>query len=35
MREAYGPESEAAEWAEALEVDDFDALLRRYARKPA
>ncbi len=35
MREAYGPESEAAEWAEALEVDDFDALLRRYARKHA
>lgn len=35
MREAYGPESEAAEWAEALEVDDFDTLLRRYARKHA
>ena len=35
MREAYGAESEAVEWAEALEVADFEALLTRYARKPA
>ena len=31
MREAYGVESEAFEWAESLPVDDFDALLKRYA----
>ena len=31
MREAYGAESEAYEWAEDLPVDDFDALLKRYA----
>lgn len=35
MREIYGAESEASEWAETLEVDDFEALLRRYARKNA
>ena len=35
MRDVYGVESEAAEWAEALEVDDFDGLLRRHARKHA
>ena len=26
---------DSAEWAEALEVDDFDGLLRRHARKHA
>ena len=31
MREAYGAESEAFEWADSLAVDDFDALLKRYA----
>jgi hypothetical protein len=31
MREAYGPDSEAVEWAETLPVDDFDTLLRRFA----
>jgi hypothetical protein len=35
MREAYGAESEAVEWAESLEVADFEALLTRYARKLA
>lgn len=35
MRESYGAESEAADWAETLEVDDFDALLKHYARKHA
>ena len=29
MGEAYGKESEAAEWAETLSVDDFEALLQR------
>ena len=33
MREAYGPESEAFEWAEGLPVDDFDTLLKRYAER--
>jgi hypothetical protein len=33
MREACGAESEALEWAEALPVDDFEALLRRFAEK--
>ena len=31
MAEAYGKESEAAEWAEALALDDFPALLKRHA----
>jgi hypothetical protein len=31
MREAYGAESEAFDWAESLPVDDFDTLLKRYA----
>jgi hypothetical protein len=31
MREAYGADSEAVEWAETLSVDDFDTLLRRFA----
>jgi hypothetical protein len=35
MREVYGAESEGAEWAESLEVDDFASLLTRYARKQA
>jgi hypothetical protein len=35
MREVYGAESEAAEWAEGLEVEDFDSLLKRHARKHA
>jgi hypothetical protein len=35
MREAYGAESEAVDWAEALPVDDFDALLRRFASSDA
>jgi hypothetical protein len=35
MREVYGADSEAAEWAETLEVEDFDSLLERYARKSA
>ena len=35
MREAYGTESEALEWAETLAVDDFDSLVRRFAEKPA
>jgi hypothetical protein len=29
MAEAYG-ESEAVQWAEAVAVEDFDALLKRY-----
>lgn len=28
MREAYGRDSEGAEWAESLPVDDFDSLLK-------
>jgi hypothetical protein len=35
MREVYGVESEASDWAETLEVEDFDALLKRYARQKA
>ena len=35
MREVYGAESEAAEWAEALEVEDFEQLLKRYAERTA
>ena len=31
MREAYGADSEGAEWARQLPADDFDALLRRHA----
>jgi hypothetical protein len=33
MREAYGTESEASEWAETLAVEDFDSLLKRYATR--
>jgi len=33
MREAYGDDSEALEWAETLPVDDFDSLLRRFAAR--
>jgi hypothetical protein len=35
MREVYGAESEAAEWAEGLEVEDFEALLKRHAERSA
>jgi hypothetical protein len=35
MREVYGAESEASEWAETLEVEDFESLLKRYAEKSA
>ena len=35
MREVYGVPSEAAEWAETLDVDDFPALLKRYAERTA
>ena len=35
MREAYGAESEALEWADTLPVDDFEMLLRRFAEKGA
>jgi hypothetical protein len=35
MREVYGPESEASEWAETLEIEDFESLLKRYAEKSA
>ena len=35
MREVYGAESEAAEWAESLEVEDFETLLKRYAERTA
>jgi len=35
MREVYGAESEAYEWAETLEVEDFESLLKRYAERPA
>ena len=31
MAEAYGKESEAAEWAETLAVEDFEALLNGHA----
>ena len=33
MREVYGVESEAAEWAEALEATDFEALLKRHGQR--
>ena len=33
MREVYGVESEAAEWAEALDVTDFEALLKRHGER--
>lgn len=35
MRDAYGDDSEALDWAETLPVDDFAELLQRYAAKPA
>jgi hypothetical protein len=31
MEQTYGKDSEGAEWARALPVDDFDALLKRHA----
>ena len=31
MQEAYGADSEGAEWARALPADDFDALIKRHA----
>ena len=33
MREAYGADSEAVDWADTLPVDDFESLLRRFAAK--
>lgn len=33
MREVYGVESEASEWAEGLEVTDFEALLKRHGQR--
>lgn len=35
MRENHGAESEATEWAEALAVDDFESLLKRFGEKGA
>ena len=35
MREAYGEESEAFEWAQTLAVPDFETLLRRFVEKGA
>lgn len=35
MREAYGADSEGAEWADTLPVDDFESLLRRFGAKGA
>jgi hypothetical protein len=35
MREVYGAESEATEWAEGLEVEDFETLLKRHAERSA
>lgn len=32
MAESYGRDSEAAQWAESLTVDDFDRLLRNHAQ---
>jgi hypothetical protein len=32
MEEAYGADSEGAEWARALPADDFDTLVKRHAR---
>jgi len=34
MAEAYGKESEGAEWAEALLMDDFEMLLKDHASGP-
>lgn len=34
MREAYGADSEGAEWALGLAVADFEELLARYAERP-
>ena len=34
MREAYGADSEGADWAQTLSVESFAALLRRFAQKP-
>ena len=31
LHEMYGDDSEAAEWAQTLPFDDFDALLRHHA----
>jgi hypothetical protein len=31
MQEAYGADSEGAEWARALPAEDFDALIKRHA----
>jgi hypothetical protein len=33
MREVYGVESEASEWAEALEIANFEALLERHGER--
>ena len=33
LAEAYGRESDAAEWAKGLPVESFDELLRRYGRR--
>jgi hypothetical protein len=35
MREAYGTESEGAEWAEALQIDDYARLLKRFGANSA
>jgi hypothetical protein len=35
MREIYGAESEASEWAETLPVTDFESLLKRHAERSA
>jgi hypothetical protein len=35
MREGYGAESEAYEWAETLEIEDFESLLKRHAERTA
>jgi hypothetical protein len=32
MDDAYGADSEGAEWARTLPADDFDALVKRHAR---
>ena len=33
MREAYGADSEAVDWADTLPVDDFDLLLKRFGAR--
>jgi hypothetical protein len=33
LAEAYGQDSEAAEWAKQLEVESFDDLVQRYGRR--